>query len=397
MFAHAFLENLFNEYQSQTFCPDVLPEAARLAQEWLMGFVGQAMPHKAALDDLVALGDIENDVRLRFAFSLAFCAPGENTGTMIEAFAQYLAAESRMIGVWIGELTKDLEPNRQVDVLKAFEALPDGSFHKITRQIYDVGEKDLCLAAIATDNLKVFKQAMPDDTDSQRKEALKLIAWFPADKSRLIYQDYVLRAGDQFDLVLFRVGFVYDHMLREYTDGIEFQFWDQACPALIPKKGLQLQPPELDQYPAVHKTPEFTQALKADSTPLVRAVFLFRQDNILMKPENIKYFAEVTAAFIAAGISPEQIIAQGALGKNEKTTTLFSVLDMLGVMTQRHQQFYSHAYTAYLAQHSVEQILKACPDNKALLAVYNITGNRAFLQEGDPKVRDLAMASDLGL
>jgi len=215
--------------------------------------------------------------------------------------------------------------------------------------------------------------------------------------SRLIYKDCILRSADQFNLVLFRTGNLYAQMLREYTDGIEFQFWDQASPSLIPKIGLQLQVPDIDQYPAVHKTPEFTKALNADSTTLVRALFLFRQDNILMKDENNKYFAEVTAAFMASGVSPEQIIAQGVLGKNEKTTTLFSALDMLGVMTQRHQHFYAHAYTAYLAQHSVEQILNACPHNKALLAVYSITGNRAFLQEGDEKVRDLAMAADLGL
>ncbi|MBD8615433.1 MULTISPECIES: hypothetical protein [Pseudomonas] len=397
MFAHSLLENLFNEYQSQTFCPDVLPEGARLAEEWLMGFVDQDHPHKVALDELVALGDNENETRLRFAFSLAFCAPCEYTGRIIVAFAEYLAREGRMIGVWIGELTKDLEPHLQVDVLKAFDALPDGSFYKIARGIYSVREKDVSLAAIATDNLKVFRCAMPDDTQSQREEALKLMAWFPYDMNRLIFKDYILRSGDLFNLVLFRTGDLYAQMLREYTDGIEFQFWNQASPALLPKIGLQLQAPDLDQYPAVHKTPEFTQALNSDSTSLVRAIFLFRQDSILMKLENQKYFAEVTAAFIASGVSPEQIIAQGVLGKNEKTTTLFSALDMLGVMTQRHQQFYVHAYTAYLAQHSVEHILNACPNNKALLAVYNITGNRAFIQEGDEKVRDLAMAADLGL
>lgn len=397
MFSHPLLENLFNEYEPQTFCPEVLPEAAKLAEEWLMGFIDQKMPHKAALDDLVALGDIENDVRLRFAFSLAFCGPGENTGRIIEAFAEYLEKESRRIGIWIGELTKDPEPHLQVDVLKAFNGLPNGSFYKIARGIYNVREKDVSLAAIATDNLKVFRCAMSDDTQSQREEALKLMAWFPCDMSRLIYKDYILGSGDQFNLVLFRIGNLYAQMLREYTDGIEFQFWDQACPALIPKIGLQLLVPALNQYPAVHKTREFTKALSSDSTPVVRALFLFRQDNILMKPEHLKYFAEVTEAFIASGVSPEQIIAQGVLGKNDKTTTLFSALDMLGVMTQRHQQFYAHAYTLYLAQYSVEQILNACPNNKSLLAVYNITGNPAYLQEGDEKVRDLAMASDLGL
>lgn len=398
MLAHPFLEKLFNEYQSQTFCPDVIPDSAKLAEEWLMGFVGEDHPEKAAFESLASLGDIENESRLRFFFSLAFCVPSTNTSTIIKAFAGYLRPESWRIGAWIDKQTKDLGPHFKIDVLRAFEDLPKIKFHDIACDIYKVTQKEVCLAAIATDNLKVFRSAMPAYSNDATEEALKYIAKFPLDKSRVIYKDYVLRYMDEYNLVLSKVNRLYEQMLNDFIDGIDFQYWDQSSPALIPKLGLQLKAPDLGQYPAVHKTPEFSKALNEDPTPLVLAFFMFRQNSMLIKSENHKFIAELTAEFRAAGVSPEQIITQGVLGKTRDTTTsLFSALDMLGCMTQEHQLFYKSVYLPYLNEFSFDQIAKACPNDKSLFAVYNITGNKAFLQAGNDQVRSLAMGSDLGL
>ncbi|KPC17000.1 Uncharacterized protein AC499_1161 [Pseudomonas amygdali pv. lachrymans] len=61
------------------------------------------------------------------------------------------------------------------------------------------------------------------------------------------------------------------------------------------------------------------------------------------------------------------------------------------------QRYYQVAYKAYFAQFTAEQIINACADNKAMLAAYNITGDKAFLQAGSDLMRASAMASDLGL
>lgn len=62
MFPCSMLEKLFEEYDPyapETFSPEVLLSAAKLAEDWLMGFAGETHPEKRALECLVALGDIE--------------------------------------------------------------------------------------------------------------------------------------------------------------------------------------------------------------------------------------------------------------------------------------------------------------------------------------------------
>lgn len=389
------LEDLYRQYCRSRIDPHQIPAVAELAEQWLLSFSTSQDPYMDALNSLGAHDPQNTEKRFYFAFSLALCEPTANTGKLFSVFIETLSQNASLIGSWVGEVMSEIFPVHYIDVLKAFEATPK-SLYSIAYSCYQTHAVNVRLAAAACDNQKVFMDTLPDDHEKSHNAKFEALAHFPIKPESAVHQAVVECKKDERDLVYFFLEALRKQLASDYKDGITYLRPEAICTPVIQPQGWLESPLQGTQIP-IYKHPIFKEALSHDPSRFIKQFFIHRDSRLDVHPSNWRHVDDVFRAFMASGVSAEQIIDEGARGKVATRTTLKSALAKLSQMTPENQRFYHEAYKSYLAIYTTKDILANCMNSATLLVAYQATGNLDLLQGGNDLVRDLAMASDLGL
>ena len=398
MFPITQLEDAFNDYLRSKLDPDVITPVSELASAWLLNFKGSENPSRAAIADMVQNGYQLNAKRLCFALSLVCCTPTAETGNILRIFKAYLNENATLIGSWVGEFSTDIKQTHPVDVIKAFSCLSDNRLYKLVCAIYQVDMESVRLAALANDDLKVFVNTLPTDPAKKLVAQFEALVKFPIDPESVIYKTLIQSRNDKANLAFFRLDGLRNKLSEEFSSGLSYLRPDGSAPiTLLPGGVLSLPSPLGAHHASFHQEPDFQASIQADANNLVELFFRHRGGMLNIHPANWERVDEITRAFLGAGISAEQIVHQAAKMNFGVRVDLQQALTRLGSFDQQNQRFYRVAYQVFLERFDTQEIVASCINDKTLLAVYQVTENREFLQAGNGRVRESAMASDLGL
>lgn len=402
MFSASAPDDRYNLHSLLSAEPLSLLEATPAAYQWLLDFASAPDSPQAALQSLRG-GNMSNEDaedRLNFTLSLALCSPCSSTGQLFKAYEAWLRNNSEPIAKLVRNMAKHLAPVHQVDTLTAFGSLQDRQHFFPAFSIYSTDRYDLISAAIARDDLAVILNTVPEDLTDARREMQHSLSSFPVDPSSRIHQAFINSKTDEHELTRHRL-----EALRWQLSFSTFSYGpfylrlpSASMNALSPSVGLTLKRATADRAYAVHLTPAFKEAIAHNPDCLVRHFFLYQGNMLSVHPVNWGYVDEVTNAFLDAGVAPEKLLEK-VVNRNERRPLgcLKSVLSALVEINYDNQRFYQVAFRAFFAQHGIDKVASSCSDEKTLLAVYHATGNPAYLQAGNHRVRDAAMAGDLGL
>lgn len=116
------------------------------------------------------------------------------------------------------------------------------------------------------------------------------------------------------------------------------------------------------------------------------------------QPERIETLESALEAFLAAGVSIEDIINQGALKLETGRADLEQALSALSKMNELDRALFAGPYRRYLQPMAVDAIIDACKGNDpALVACYELLNDRSFLQALSEQRRLSYFSADLGL
>lgn len=402
MFSASAPDDRYSQYSSPSIEPLALLEAAPAAYQWLLGFASEPDSPQAALQSLRG-GGISNEKaeeRLNFTLSLALCSPCPSTGQLFQAYEAWLGNNSKPIARLVLKMAKHLTPVHQVDTLTAFGSLQARQHFQPAFSIYSTDRFDLIFAAIARDDLAVVLNALPEDLTAARREMFNALAIFPADPGSQIHQAFINSQAYEYEMTFYRLEALRSQLsFSTFSYGpLYLRLHSASLCALSPRLGLTLKTAPQDRAYAVHLTPAFKEAIDQDPNSLVLRFFRHQGNMLSVHPINWGCVDEVTNTFLDAGIAPEKLL-EDAVNRNETRPLgcLSSVLSTLVEITPDNQRFYQVAFRAFFAKHGIEKVVSSCLDDRTLLAVYQVTGNQAYLQAGNHRVRDAAMGSDLGL
>lgn len=397
MFNILEVDAFYHEFMQAQGEPECVYGVAKLCEQWLLGFAGQESPHEAAR---LALGSSNGDSgrRLMFALSAALCAPSEATGKIIEAYQGYIDENYWQVQQWTGRLCDKIQPHHPVDILVAIDSLASTDLYETTRSLYDVSMTDIRWDACAWDNLKVFQGTLPKTGNEMA--IFRALAMFTVDTTAAIHQAFVKTEEDEINLFRYRLERIRTQLGTVYNNGYaSSREFGEKRPTLCSEMICLIGKPAMSDTVPIHKERGFSDSLKRDLEHCIQQFFENRGEGLYIATENWTYVDEITQAFLDAGVSPEMILAHGAW----KTDTgahnrpLGSALNHFGQMDANNQRFYACLFKAYLAKFEVSEIIRDCNSPEALAAVYQVTGDKAFLQAGGDKVREKVMGADLGL
>ena len=401
MFPNHEIESFYRSYKEGYFLKDEFHDVASLCEEWLLGFDDKE-PAKQALGILALQpSDYKNDDRLYFAMSMALCIPSERTGKLIPQYKDYVEEESFMISSIITHLNASLDENNKVDVLRAFSALQDWRYYQTARVAYVVELSEVRLAAVAADNVEVFKSTLTGEHPKRdRYLSMEALASFPEKQDSAIHTALIHDEQREKDLFLQRIKKLRQQYLGEYSED-----WGWLRPTL--GSGVVLQPYGVNtlaiattsDIPPAHLDTQFTLKLEADKQRLVESFFYVQSSYLEEHSKDIQGFLEAAKAFMAAGVSGAYIIDHAVVGKAEDTppAPLMEALEAFGRMNAINQSIFAPVYTDYLSQFTDREIITQCDSDSALAAVYGLTRNKAFLLESRGSAIDQCLGSDLGL
>ncbi|MBD8681913.1 hypothetical protein [Pseudomonas sp. CFBP 13719] len=401
MYKVAVLDAFHDDLENEIWDEDAFPMAAEAAERWLLGFSDSTNPEKSALAKLRKGESSRQDSRLIFALAMALCAPSPNTGAIIWAYYGYINKNDTDLITKVSFVAHNAQPEHEVDVFTAFRSLPEGNLHELTARLYSVTLQNVMDYAILWDDPEVFRKCLHSESGLQTWPICSALARFPENTTSRIFQEFASTEQGTKDLFFHRLFALRRQLERVYTHGIE-RLWldDHQLGVLMPSHRSAADNLPLSELLAVappHKTPGFAQALQKDALRIIRETFAYKQDALKIDPSYWHHVDDLTQTFLDAGITAEQLVSQGACGQPTETVSLRRALSTLGGMDTMNLRFYQVMFRAYLANHEPEHIMANAKTSKCLLAVYHITGDKAYLQAGNHNVREAALGSDLGL
>ena len=201
------------------------------------------------------------------------------------------------------------------------------------------------------------------------------------------------------DFLYHRLEAIRDQITSGYNGGVLYLrcSGDERI-TLKPGHAALLDRPGIDDVLPAHQEPSFAQCLMTDPG---RYIKMFFQPLSAFSTQEVdqEAMAEITQAFLKAGVSPVQLITLGPCGWFEDMTSvsLYEALNALEHMVEHNHKFFSAAYAAYLSDFTPREILAECAKPEISRIAYQMTGNKALLQAGNDTVRAAVMGADLGL
>lgn len=398
MFPVVQLENAFNAYLRSKLDPDEITPASELAKHWLLSFKDAPNPRQAAVEGLVQTNFQLNTKRIYFALALACCVPTADLAGIFRAYGRYMRDNANELASWVSEVVTEIEGTHPVDVVKAIDLIGEPRHYSLACALYQVDLESVRIAALASDNLRVFTRTLPTDPGKRLIAQMEAIAKFPIKPESVIHGELIKGNIAREHLTYFRLSALYNQLSGEFTNGIEYlRPCDSSQITLFPGDVLNLEKAAYGTHPSICEEPGFADVVKACRGRILDLLFRPRGSMLVVNPANWERVDDMIKSFMDAGITADIIVHRAAQGGFRAPIDLQQALTKLGLFDKENQRFYQVAYKAFLKGRETQEVLANCINDKTLLAVYKATGNRDFIQVANGKVRDSAMASDLGL
>lgn len=404
MFPILEIESRFCQYMKREMDIFGLEQVARLTEQWLLSFEGERDPAMSAIQNLCQQSSVEYDKRMLFSLSLALCFPTENTAQLFSTYRRYISQELPNIQQWVTAMDMVLESDDEVIYVDVVKGLRDVSPEIIETACgaYGVDRTDLILDAIAWDDLELLNLAIPDDKDKARHWCLSALAKFdPAPNSR-IHKVLITTDQDERDFFFYRALEVRALLFDEYSGAACYKrSTGNRKPTLFPDGIGELELGDAAGPEAFYRQPDFQEKLMKEPDRIIKSFFQHLNNT---GSYNDRHAAEITQAFLAAGIAPAHIVEHGPCapkmvqdGRTEEEMSLKKALSRFEDMEPTGQAFYASLYVQYLKDFTTEQIIKLCDTPERLALAYRLTGKKAFLEAGNETTRSIVMSQDLGL
>ncbi|MBD8615435.1 MULTISPECIES: hypothetical protein [Pseudomonas] len=398
MFPIFELESQFQDHSMGELDPESLFDLGKLCQQWLLSFADQENPAQVAAQQINSTKEDEISHRIVFALAASLCAPGKDAAQVIQSYKGYVNDNSWLLRKWVAAMTETIHPHHPVDILVTFDALESTDLYETARSAYGISMQDVRWDAAAWDNLKIFEGTLPQTGADD--SVFNAMAMFTVDPESAIHRRFVCTEEDEKKLFTARLNRMRTQLIFGYNNGYaSMRQYGEKRPTLVSEMVNLGGTPSMDDTIPLHKEPGFTQALLRDADNSIELFFQNQKEKLYINTESWKYVDEITQAFLDAGLNPEKMMFHGPWKEGDafQWRPLDKALSHFGQMDMNNQRFYSHLFKAYLATFEIDDIIDNCTGPESLAAVYQVTGNKAFLQAGDSKVRELIMGSDLGL
>lgn len=398
MFPVVQLENAFNAYLRSKLDPDEITPASELAKHWLLSFKDEPNPRQAAVEGLVQTNFQLNAKRIYFALALACCVPTADLARIFRAYGRYMRENANELASWMSEVVTEIEGTHPVDVVRAIDLIGDPRHYSLACDLYKVDLESLRIAALASDNLRVFTRTLPADPGKKLIAQMEAIAKFPTKPESVIHRELIKGNIAKENLTYFRLAALYKQLSGEFTNGIEYlRPCDSSKITLLPGDVLNLKKAAYGTHPSICDEHGFADAVKACRDRILDLFFRPRGGMLAVNPANWERVDDIIEAFMDAGITADIIVHRAAQGSFKAPIDLKQAVTKLGLFDKENQRFYQVAYKSFLKGRDTQEVVANCINDKTLLAVYKATGNLAFIEVASDKVRESAMAVDLGL
>lgn len=393
---------LFHAREKGAFEPDLFLEAAEQAEDFLLGIAPSDTNASEALYYLSGMhkspGQTEQyfNKLLTFMVATTFAKPTEYTSTIIETYRGFMLAHRWEILDCLKGFAEygigsklDLISNLEADDIRFVLSLFS---YSINNTIQD---------CIARDDLRAFMAIIPIAPNAgEWMHKYGYLSEFPLAPESAIHQHLIETDQDLKNLFLNRIT----HLRQDVGRDAESRYTHDRFETAHGKPS----PPVWDAYhPTVNSdlganlylTDGFAESLSKDSYRCAKEFFGPLLENKVAGVEGLNHIAAITQVFIDAGLSPTFLLTRGVGGRNE-SSPLFSldqVLDMLGVLKDKNLDFLAPVCQAYFRDFDTKTLAAHCKTDEAYLALYRLTRDKTFLSKGGSRVRDVALASDLGL
>ena len=400
MYGIGEIDELDQQIQKNEWNADYFAPAAVAAQNWLLCFVNNRDPASLAYGNLRKGFSDDYVGKLILPLALALSITSPHTGAIFTAYHSFIDTHDTTIGDFIKDFSRKFEPEFQVDVVRAFQSINNPELFPIAFRAYRVTIENLRYQAVAWDDIDLFKNTLFRSSKLYRPQAFSALAFFESDPHSSIHQHLVQTEDDEKELFFHRIQRLRAQLTGKFQGGIEFlrpQGPQRAT--LRPANYIYLDEPTADQVTPLHKTTGFAGELLRDTPLIVREFFGYQADGLSINPANWHLVDEITQAFLSAGVDPFTMIAHGPCSAHQtsRPVTPETAMERLGQMNNTNLRFYQVMYKAYLEGLGPQQVLDNCTNPKAVVAAYQMTGDKTYLQAGNDWVRDQAMGSDLGL
>ncbi|AYG48218.1 hypothetical protein DV532_28535 (plasmid) [Pseudomonas sp. Leaf58] len=413
MFPFMQIESFYRSKVDGLWLDDEYPAVAGLCQEWLASLIPKSMGN-LKVGDLKPAGhamkamkwqesDYPNSDRLHFALAMALSIPGKNTDALFAAYYDTLDQQSFEIGAHMEDINGKIQDHPKIDVYQAFSLLSGREYYSVARRIYMTELEHVRLQAVARDDVGVFKWTLPEETERASVVAYTAMLEFPVDPESAIYKGVVTDEVAEKALFRRQVSKL-RHIATAMNDAdtSEVYGFQRPLPAEIPV----LEPFKENAFPRAtaetfmhaHRKPDFAQKVMRDAFQVTGCFFDLMQNN-LVGYCNAGYVQEVTQAFIDAGLSPSYLMSTGVCGdlEGDSPVTLKRALSHLANMGPRNWTFYGYLYQEFLKPYTTEEIIANCDDDRAIEALSQITGDRAYIENASGAALASICERDLGL
>jgi len=404
MFPILEIESRFEQYMSGNVDIVGLEDVARISEQWLLSFENEQNSAMAAIQNLCLQSRLGYDKRMLFAFSLALCFPSDNTGKLFSIYSTYINQELPNIQRWVTAMDMMLESDEAViyvDVVKGLREVAP-TIIDIACGAYGINRTDLILDAIAWDDVDLLNLAIPDDEDKARHWCLSALAKFDPDPESRIHKALIDTDQDERDFFFYRTQEVRALLFDEYSGGACYaRSTGDRRPTLFPDGIVDLELGSCTSQKAFYRQQDFREQLMKEPDRIIKSFFQHLNNT---GSYNDRHAAEITQAFLAAGIAPAHIVEHGPCapkmvqnGQVEEEMSLKKALSRFEEMEPTGQAFYVSLYVQYLKAYTTEQIIELCDTPERLALAYRLTGKKAFLEAGNETTRSIVMSQDLGL
>lgn len=387
----AFIDHVTNDWKPGA---SEFSYIGSLCEQWLISFTG-TNPWQAAARSLTGNDSAK---RMYFAMATALCNPSDNTSFLIGRFKRQLESDGYYISKEVIAYSELMEPKQPLDLMGVFRKLPKELYTPAARG-YRIDIGCLVANAVAWDDLEVFNKCIEGQSQRSRGDGFIPLSSFPVDPATEIHRHMMTQTQAEHDFLYHRLEAIRDQITSGYSGGMLYlRCSGDEHITLKPGHAVLLDRPGIDDAVPAHQEPSFAQCLMADPERYIK--MFFQPLSVLSALEvDQEAMAEITQAFLKAGVSPVQLITLGPCGWFEEMTpvSLYEALNALGPMVEHNQKFFSAAYTAYLSDFTPKEILAECAKPEIARIAYQMTGNKALLQAGNDNVRAAVMGADLGL
>lgn len=394
--------HLFHAREKGAFEPDLFPEAVEQAEDFLIDMAHSDTDGSEALRCLLGArksqGQSEQYFKKLLTFMLAttFANPTDNARILIEGYRGFMLTHrwnildclkgfaEHGIGSKLG-LIKKLKGDDLRFVLSLFSYPITGTIHE----------------CIAHDDLKAFQSVITiAPSSSEWMQKYGYLSEFPLAPESRVHKHLIETDQDLKNLFLSRITHLRQDVGQDAESRLAHERFESTLGESIPPVwDAYHSPVRADLGARLYLSDGFAESLRRDAFRCAKGFFGPTLGLRVAGADGLNHISSITHAFIDAGLSPRFILTYGMGGalEGKPLFSLEQVLGKLGELKDANLEFYAPVCQAYFKDFEKKTLSEHCKTDDACLALYRMTRDKAFLSKAGSRVRDEALASDLGL